>query len=299
MAMTLQKSHDRRIFLKSSIAFSTATLATGLSAQENTAKKRLLFFTKSSGFQHDSVKRGDDGNCFADRVVLELGRQLGIDVVCSKDGRLFDSEYKSFDAFFFCTSGDLTQIGTDNEPAMSAQGKQNLLDAVHAGKGFIGCHCASDTFHSSGPSAENQIVRDPYIQMIGGEFIRHGAQQMATMVLHSPAFPGAPKESFSMHEEWYSLKNFAENLHVILAQKTEGMRDADYHRPSFPATWARRHGQGRVFYSSMGHREDVWANPIFGELISGAMRWTTGLVEFDAKQNMAEVCPGANEMPKL
>ena len=78
-----------------------------------------------------------------------------------------------------------------------------------------------------------------------------------------PKFPGVRTlKSFDMQEEWYALKNFAPDLHVILAQETEGMKtdkgNAIYDRPSFPATWARLHGKGRVFYTSMGHREDVW-----------------------------------------
>ena len=48
------------------------------------------------------------------------------------------------------------------------------------------------------------------------------------------------------------------------------MKGEDYQRPNFPATWARMHGKGRVFYTSMGHREDVWTNPIFQNLLAGA-----------------------------
>ncbi len=57
-----------------------------------------------------------------------------------------------------------------------------------------------------------------------------------------------------------------------LVQETNGMKDADYDRPPYPATWARKHGEGRVFYTSMGHREDVWTNPIFESILIGGLK---------------------------
>jgi hypothetical protein len=81
----------------------------------------------------------------------------------------------------FTTGNLIDPKSIDQTPPMSPKGKQNLLEAVAAGKGFIGFHCASDTFHSQGPAFENQATPDPYIAMIGGEFIRHGRQQDATM----------------------------------------------------------------------------------------------------------------------
>ena len=50
------------------------------------------------------------------------------------------------------------------------------------GKGFVGSHCASDTFHSAGDRNKNQEAgkQDAYIAMLGGEFISHGSQQKAS-----------------------------------------------------------------------------------------------------------------------
>ena len=78
--------------------------------------------------------------------------------------------------------------------------------------------------------------------------------------------------SFTITDEWYALKNFADDLHVILVQVTEGMKGHMYERPNFPITWARAYGKGRVFYTSMGHREDVWENPMYQALLAGRSR---------------------------
>ena len=94
-----------------------------------------------------------------------------------------------------------------------------------------------------------------------------------------------------MLEEWYALKNFAPDLHVILVQDNQGMHDLDYERPNFPATWARKHEKGRVFYTSMGHREDVWENPKYQGLLLGALGWATGRIDADVTPNVMKVTP--------
>ena len=112
------------------------------------------------------------------------------------------------------------------------------------------------------------------------------------------AFPGAKNlKDFELHEEWYALKNFAPNLHVILVQDTEGMKGDDYQRPKFPATWARMHDKGRVFYTSMGHREDVWENAMFQDLFLGGLSWAFGKVKADVTPNLEKATPKASELP--
>lgn len=268
-----------------------------VSAEPN-KKQHVLMYTRSAGFEHSVIRRQGDELAHAERIFTELGSQHGFDVTCSKDGRLFDSDLDQFDGFVFFTTGDQTKPSRDGGEPMSAEGKQRLLAAVAAGKGFVGSHCASDTFHSDGPARERQANPDPYIAMLGGEFISHGPQQEARQKLVSPEFPGVSDlpQPFALNEEWYSLKNFADNLHVILVQETEGMNGRDYNRPAFPSTWARSHGEGRVFYTSMGHREDVWTNPRFQHLLLGGLSWTLSNVDADITPNMNDVTPDAHTL---
>lgn len=259
------------------------------------AVKKVLFFTKSSGFQHSVITRKDGKLSLAERILTEVGKEHGFDVVASKDGRLFDPDkIGEWDAFAFETTMDLTTAGDHKDgPPMSKEGKKAFLDAIAGGKGFVGMHCATDTFHSHGDEV------DPYIKMIGGEFITHGAQQAATLEVTDPSFPGAKEfgSTFKINDEWYAQKNLASDLHVIIAHRTKGMEGPMYQRPDFPQTWARMHGKGRVFYTSMGHREDVWENPTYQGLLLGALGWVTGKVDVDLKPNVAKVTPGYEEYP--
>src|SRR5260221_10604805 len=120
------------------------------------SQKAVLVFTKSAGWEHDVVKRIDGKPSIVDAAVTDLGNKHGFTVGVTKDGRIFDSkEFHSYAALVFFTTGDLTTLGTDGKPPMSAKGKQALLDAVHGGKGFVGVHAASDTFHTPPDTPEN------------------------------------------------------------------------------------------------------------------------------------------------
>ena len=138
--------------------------------------------------------------------------------------------------------------------------------------------------------------------MIGGEFNGHGAQQSCRIEIADPEFPGVGNgfgkdgKSFKITDEWYALRYLPEDMHVILAQVTEGMKGDMYQRPNFPMTWARAYGKGRVFYTSMGHREDVWSNPMYQALLLGALAWSSGRVEANIEPNFTKVTPKGNEL---
>jgi len=308
-----ESTMNRRDLLKAGLAglaFGAAGFPFGWAARAADKKPKLLMYTRSQGFEHSCIKRGKNNELsHAEKIVTDLGDKHGFEVTCTKDGQEFLPEtIGKYDAFLFETTGDLTKDGGDNQRPMPPEGKTALLKAIADGKGFVGCHCASDTFHSKGHNQGKQRVEqkgddiDPYIRMLGGEFISHGSQQKAWMRLTDDKFPGTDGlKDFALLEEWYSLKNFAPDLHVILVQDTEGMKktggDVDYARPNYPAAWARMHHKGRVFFTSMGHRDDVWKNDIFQQLLIGGLNWSLGRVEAKLEPNLEKVTPKAREMP--
>ena len=176
----------REMLVRGGAAAATLGLAhfpLGWMARADGGKQHVLVFTRSQGFEHSVVKRGKNNELsLAERIVTGLGKKHGFEVTCTKDGREFLPETISkYDAFLFETTMDLTKEGGDNNPPMPPEGKKALLKAIADGKGFVGCHCASDTFHSPGARDQNQDSEhmDPYIAMLGGEFIVHGSQQKA------------------------------------------------------------------------------------------------------------------------
>jgi uncharacterized protein len=280
--------------------------------QAGDAPKKILFFSKSSGYEHDMIKEKNGQPSDAQKILTELGKKNNFEFTFTKDGSVFTKEnIAQYDAFFFYTTGDLTEPGADKNPPMRKEGKAAFLEAIHNGKGFIGTHSAEDTFHSPG-GKEHGPARwvldgdnaDPYVKMIGGEFIIHGSQQAAHQIVADRSFPGmsAVPDDFGPMEEWYSLKDFQPNLHVLLVQDTstmkkEGNNRSAYDRPNYPSTWARMYGTGRVFYTSMGHRLDVWQNPVFQSVLVGGINWAVGHVEANVTPNLEKAAPEANVLP--
>lgn len=276
-------------------------------ASPSAKKPRILFFSKSSGFEHSVISWKNGQPSHAEKVLLELGEKNGWEFEFSKDGSKFGKDYlNQFDAVFFYTTGNLLEAGTDKQPPMSAEGKEALFEYVRSGKGFIGTHSASDTFHTNNESQkgpdryENHGEKaDPYVRFLGGEFIKHGAQQEVKNTVENPKFPGFEKvgSDYSFHEEWYSLKDFTPDIHVLSVMDAPAMKGDEYKRPPFPSTWARKEGEGRVWYTAMGHREDIWTNPVFQDILIGGIRWAVGEVKADVPPNIKEVAPGAYTNP--
>jgi type 1 glutamine amidotransferase len=296
----MSRNLNRRELLAGGAAWLGAGAFAQASGASQRSAKKVLFFTKSSGFAHSVVTRDKEGRlALAERTLIEAGKEHGFEVVASKDGRLFEpDQIGQWDAFAFYTTGNLNTPGTDKSPPLSTDGEQALYDAIRGGKGFIGMHSATDTFGHFAP--RDREAEDPFIQMIGGAFAGHGDKQLVTIEVADAHFPGLEKgfgESgqFMLHDEWYSLRHLLDDLHVIMVQVTKGMKGAMYHRPNYPMTWARSFGKGRVFYTSMGHNEDVWENPKYQSLLIGALAWATGKVDANIEPNIKQVTPGYND----
>lgn len=293
---------------KSTALLISIGFANAISLQADPSHK-LLFFSKSSGFEHSVISWKQGQPSFAEKIFTKLGDEHGWTFEYSKDGSKFSPAYLAgFDAVIFYTSGNLFETGTDKRPAMTPAGKQALFDYVKGGKGFIGIHATSDTFHTDNESkkgperyANHGDKADPFVHFLGGEFIIHGAQQVATNKVIDKKFPGFTDagDTFSFNEEWYSLKDFNSDIHVLTVIDSPAMKGAMYERPPYPLTWARKEGNGRVFYSAMGHREDVWEKPLFQNMLVGAIRWATGEVEADVTPNLKTAAPEAMTNPKF
>jgi len=328
---------SRRSVLQATVA-SAATVALSplcsFAAEPAGANKNLLFLTKSAGYQHSVIARNPadpTALAHAEKILSDLAARQGYAVTATKDADVFNdpATYARYDAFLFYTSGILTQpsdkfleprgpdkkplLGPDGKPVkklihtekpMSNEGKALFLKAVEEGKGFMGFHASSDSFHSRTTellrAADAKEEVDPYIQMLGGEFTGHGSQQKSALRVASTTFPGLEDlKGYEMHEEWYGLKNLAPDMHVLLVQDTTtmradpatGKREKDYDRPPYPMTWARAHGKGRVFYTSMGHREDVWTNEVFQKILLASLAWITRRTNGDLPPNLDKVCP--------
>jgi type 1 glutamine amidotransferase len=167
-----------------------------------------------------------------------------------------------------------------------------FLDWIRAGHAFIGMHAASDTFHGQdGPS--------DYCGMLCGEFASHGPQVEVRLHNVDPEHAANAKlpAALTVFEEMYLFKNYQRSLvHSLLNMDAHPNTKEPGH---YPVSWCRDYGKGRVFYTSLGHREDIWdpawtdadgqrKNPpdvarAYQEHLLGGIRWALGLAAGDSK----------------
>lgn len=277
--------------MKRYIFLMAALFGAGLAAA---AGPRVLFLSKSAGFEHSVIKVTEGQPSHADKHLTGIVGALGGTITCTKDaGLVSKTNLANYDVVIFFTTGDLTTTGTDNQPPMGPDGQKELIAWIEGGGGFLGFHCASDTFHpdpACGPPT-------PYIAMNGGEFSGHGRQFAGEIKVVSPGHPLAANitDGWKIADEWYTFCNYnVENLHVLalLEPGEERKTQKMYDREAYPIIWCREIGKGRTYYNAMGHREDVWDNEQFRKVVADAITWASGQGDAAAAPNFAKVAPG-------
>jgi uncharacterized protein len=223
------------------------------------AKRKLLYLTLSAGFRHDVIP-------FSTGIVKDLGEKSGeFEATIATDVAGFTAEnLKNYDAIMFYTTGELP---------MSNEQKDAFIHYIQSGHGFVGVHSATDTFY----------MWEPYLNLIGGYFNDHPWHQVVTVDVVDPSDPivcGLPS-SFQINDEIYQISDFqADTSHVLLKLdpgsvdlKKGGVRPRFY---GWPMAWTRRDGDGRVFYTGLGHEQSTWEDPRFQKLLLNGIKWAMG-----------------------
>ena len=185
------------------------------------------------------------------------------------------------DAVVFCnTSG-----------ALPLPDHEGFASWVKSGGAFIGMHAGSDTLKDS----------LPFTDMLCGTFDGHGPQVPAT--LHAgdkehPANGNIGDICTLSQEEMYLIKNHdREKVRSIWFMRHHPNKPEE--KGFFPVAWVRGLGEGRVFYTTLGHREDIWSidpalpkriNSIetaaqFRSHLLGGIRWALGLAPGSTEPN--------------
>ncbi len=265
---------------------------TGLAAAQGTTDTgmNILLLTKSSGFEHSVIKHDASGTSHVERILGPIVKEMGATLECTKDASKINAEsLKKYDVVIFYTSGELTETGEDGHPAMPADGMDALFAWIQNGGGFLGFHAATDSCRTGdGPT--------PYVKMIGGEFVTHGAQFAGTIKKVDPDHPAITSlpERWRLQDEWYLFRNLdKENMHVLalLEIGRERKMQEKYNIPDYPMIWCKAYGNGRILYNGMGHREDVWEHETFKALVKEHLLWVSGQGPLDAEPNYTEVVP--------
>jgi len=243
--------------------------------QKPDRKARMLMLTVSKTFTHNPVKRAGDELAPAEIAVTQIGQESGLFTVnCTQDPqRDFTREaLEQTDLVFFYTQGPDLGIPKDAlEYFLETWLKQK-------GHGFVATHSSTDTYGD----------HKPYWDVIGGTFNGHpwNANETVTITEHDRKHPGSrmwPGE-FQIQDEIYQYKNFQpEKVRVLMSlNMARCQTKKPYH---VPVAWVKTIGEGRLFYTNLGHNTETWNNKLFRQSLLGGIRWTMGLDEGEATPN--------------
>ena len=266
-----------------------ALTASGFAAE----KKRVIVCTVTTGFRHSSIP-------FAEKTLEKLAKESGaFEIVdfsrqpAGKDPAQMKESMDKLSPEFLVKNKIDAVIFANTTGDLPLPDREGFIKWIEDGHAFCGMHSASDTFHGF----------PGYLDMLQGEFKGHGRQVPAALVAADKAHPanaGLGEKWDIAQEEMYEFKDTSHDRAKL--------RTLWYlrHNPTrtevaghFPVSWCRMAGKGRVFYTSLGHREDLWdetdavkdrKNPPeiskqFQAHILGGIKWALGLEKGEATPN--------------
>jgi type 1 glutamine amidotransferase len=229
-------------------------------------------------------------NPFAERALAILGEKTGaFQATVTDDPRfLLADRLPTFDALVMNNihenspflPDDMRELDPEQRTAaeqFDAAVKQSILDFVRSGKGLIGIHAATAALH---PWPE-------YGQMLGGFYGGHIHQQVAIRVEDpqhpvNACFEGKPWE---IRDEIYIFREpySRDNLHVLLSLDLQRMEDPGKRADKdYAVSWVRREGEGRVFYTTLGHDAATYWNPMFLQHVLAGVQFAIGDLQPEA-----------------
>ena len=223
-------------------------------------------------------------NPYAERAQEILGRKTGaFQAVVSDDPRLLlGDRLPQFDALVMNNihegepflPEDFAQLPEEQKAAarkFDEAVKQSILDYVRSGKGIVGIHAATAALQNW----------PEYGEMMGGYYGGHIYQEVA-IKLEDPQHPISAcfgDKPLRINDDIYIFREpySREKLHVLLSLDLDRMADPSK-RPDkdYAVSWIRRYGDGRVFYTTLGHAADTYWNQLFLQHLLAGIQFAIG-----------------------
>jgi len=219
--------------------------------------QRVLVFSRTTGFRHDSIGVGV-------QLVSTLGQQNGFAVDATEDPAQFsDQNLARYDVVvFMSTTGDV--LNTAQE--------QSFERFIRAGGGWVGVHSASDTEYGWGF----------YGQLLGGNayFLVHPEIQTAQVDVEIASHPSTAHlpARFPFQDELYNFRqNPRASVSVLMTLDESSYAPRDGAMGDHPIAWFHEFEGGRAWYTALGHRIELYSDPLFTRHVLGGIRWAAGV----------------------
>ncbi|WP_440071155.1 ThuA domain-containing protein [Streptosporangium sp. OZ121] len=241
--------------------------STALASSANAADPafKVLVFSKTSGFRHDSIPEGI-------AAVQKLGEENNFAVDTTEDSAQFtDANLAQYQAVIF--------MSTTGDPVTTPDQKAAFERYIQNGGGFAGIHAASDSGYNW----------EWYGKLVGAYFKSHPATQQATVLTEDLAHPSTSHlpTSWTRVDEWYDFQaNPRNNVHVLqsMDQKsyTGSTQGIDH-----PISWCQDYDGGRSWYTGLGHTKESFAEPNFLKMLLGGIKTAAGAEKADCSASQS------------
>lgn len=245
------------------------------SCNQQSEKPKILVFSKTSGFHHESVSSGN-------AALMQLGAENDFLVDTTTDASDFREEKLNEYAavVFLNTTGNVLNHFQEAE----------FERYIQAGGGFVGVHSASDTEYQWGW----------YGRMVGGYFNGHPATQEADLLIVEQEHPATQHlpERWTRTDEWYNFKDFNEEVKVLI-KLDEDSYEGGTHKEDHPIAWYHAYDGGRAFYTGLGHTNESYQEPLFLQHLLAGIWYAIGeQQELDYSKARTEKVPEENRFVK-
>lgn len=200
---------------------------------------------------------------YADR----FRKTTGVAVEKESLGRVNAETLKKFDCVLFFTTGN---------PLNESEVK-DLVAWVKAGGAVAGTHCGSDTLYYT----KDRPWNAGYGELIGAYFDGHPWHQKIKLVVEDSQHAAGKsfKSGDEITDEIYQFRPepySRDKLHIIMSVDNSSIDVSKGKRPDrdYAVAWCREVEKGRTFYTSLGHRKEVWNDKRFQDHLFGGLNWT-------------------------
>ncbi|MFB7368663.1 ThuA domain-containing protein [Streptomyces sp. NPDC056222] len=222
--------------------------------------KRVLVFSRTAGFRHDSIATGIT-------ALKELGAGSNITVDATEEPRQFTTNNLArYDAVvFLSTTGDV----------LNAEQQTAFENYVSTGGGYMGIHAAADT----------EYDWEFYGGLVGAHFASHPQIQPATVRVEDHDHPATAHLDgpWQRTDEWYNYRTNPRGQARILATLDETTYQGGTMKGDHPIAWCKSYGGGRSFYTGGGHTKESYAESAFRQHLIGGLRYAAGQVTADCR----------------
>ena len=220
---------------------------------------QVLVFSKTNGFRH--LEGLPAGNALLEK----LAKKNGWDVFLTENAAIHNAEdLAKFDLLVWANvSGDV----------LTTEQREAFKSYIETGGSVL-------ALHATGGDPEYQWDWHPQ-EFIRAQFSGHPMFpqfRTATVTVEDRTHPSTRHlpEGWEMEEEWYSFETTPRARVQVLVSVDETQYDIpDYLAmgEDHPLIWHHSVGQGRVYYSALGHQAKAYDDPLYQTLLEEAMRW--------------------------